>query len=201
MLILILLKTPNLSMIVDDVPRAPPGAANRLTLQHLFEIPHGLTVQHAPNNSDARKPQDLSQWPTDLIIDFLYGTAALKKWGTQVTINSFTKMMKDTYYTEQSREEKARKAQATKLDISRQDRTARRLRRTAKASGSRAVAEGEDEPERNWEDMMDIVKVFWSQPPVSGTKPSSQDVNRERAEAWDMSITLHLFVLGTTVQL
>jgi hypothetical protein len=182
-LIPILLKTPNLSMTVNDVPRAPAGAATRLTLQHLFEIPHGITLRYAPNNTDARQPQDLSQWPTDLIVDFVYGTAVLKKWGTRTTIDLLTKMMKDKYYTGQIREEKARNAQAAQLQMSRQDRGARLLRRT-EASGSGAVADGEDEPERNWEDMMDIVNVFWSQPPMSGTRPSPQDVNRERVEAW-----------------
>jgi len=170
-------------MTVNDVPGAPAGAATRLTLQHLFEIPDGITLQNAPNNSDARKPQDLSQWPTDLIVDFVYGTAALKKWGTRTTTDSLTKMMKDTYYTGQRREEKARNAQAAKLKMSRQDRKARVLRQT-EASGSGAVADREDEPERNWEGMMDIVNVFWSQPPMSGTRPSPQDVNRERVEAW-----------------
>jgi hypothetical protein len=92
-------------------------------------------------------------------------------------------MMKDTYYTGQSCAEKARNAQAAKPNMTTQNHKARLLRRT-EASGSGAVADGEDEPERNWEDMMDIVNVFWSQPPMSGTRPSPQDVNRERVEAW-----------------
>jgi len=96
MLILIFLKTPNFAMSVIDVPCAPPAVTSRLTLQHLFEIPSGTTLQHAPNNTDARKPQGLSQWPTGLIIDFVYGTAALKNWGANASFDMLTKLMKDT---------------------------------------------------------------------------------------------------------
>lgn len=184
MLILIIGKTPNLSMTVNDVPLAPPEAATRLTLQHLFKLPPGITSQHAPNNSDARKPQDLSQWPTDLIVDFIYGAAAFKKWGTQAAIQLFIKKMKDTYYTGKVRKEKARKAPVAKVEMSKRDRDARLSNRTTRASGSGAEPEGEGEPERNWEEMMDIVHYFWSQPPASGTKSSLQDVNKERVEAW-----------------
>ena len=63
------------------------------------------------------------------------------------------------------------------------DRKARLSKRT-EASESGAVADGEDESERNFQDMMDIVKFLWSQPPMSGTRPSPLDVSREKVEAW-----------------
>jgi hypothetical protein len=50
-------------------------------------------------------------------------------------------MMNDTYY----QQEKSQKAKAGKVEMLRQDL----LRQTTKASGAGAVAEGEDDPERN----------------------------------------------------
>jgi len=54
---------------------------------------HGNTISRSCNLQ-----ADLLQWPTDFIINFLYGTAALNKWDIQATIGTFTKMMRNTYY-------------------------------------------------------------------------------------------------------
>jgi hypothetical protein len=182
-LILILFKTPNFAMTVNDVPRDPPVAVQqRLTLQHLIELPAGLTVQYAPNNTDARLPQDRSQWPTDLIIDFLYGSAALKKWGMKASVAKLTKIVNDVYYSRKDQDEITQEAKQDKLKMSRRDRHSGRK---AKASGSGAVVE-EEEEERNWEDIMDIVHAFWLGPQSSETQFSRRlhDTRREKVEAW-----------------
>ncbi|KIM73823.1 hypothetical protein PILCRDRAFT_719149 [Piloderma croceum F 1598] len=105
--------------------------------------------------------------------------------------------MKDTYYTGQSREKKARNAQAAQLNMSKQNRKARRLRRT-EASGSGAVADGEDEPERNREDMLDIVNVFWSQPPMSGTSRHRMSTEKGLRRGWRNECYITFVCLGAT---
>ena len=44
---------------------------------------------------------------------------------------------------------------------------------------------GEEEPERSWDGVMDIVKALWCGPPASrALPPSLQDVSRAKVEAW-----------------
>jgi hypothetical protein len=142
-------------------------------------------VQYVPNNTDARLPQDRSQWPTDLIIDFLYGSAALKKWGMKASIAKLTKIVNDVYYSRKGQDEITREAKQDKLKMSRRDREKRHLGGKAKASGSGAVVE-EEEEERNWEDIMDIVHAFWLGPQLPETQLSRRlhDASREKVEVW-----------------
>jgi hypothetical protein len=174
-------------MSTDDVPQSSPAVQSRLTLQHFFEISSNITLQHAPNNTDARLPTDLSQWPPAIIVDFMYGAAALQKWGLKAGIDKLRKIMKETYYFQEVRDETARKATAAKAQESVEARAGRASRR-AGASGSGAAAGGVVEQEMNRNDMMDIVMGLWLQHPMSGTQPPSlpcpEDVSREKVAAW-----------------
>jgi len=168
-------------MSTDDVPQSSPVVQSCLTLQHFFEISSNITLQHAPNNKDARLPTDLSQWLAAIIVDFMYGAAALQKWGLKAGIDKLRKITKETY------DETTRKATASKAQESVQARAGRASRR-AGASGSGAVAGGAVEQEMNRNDMMDIVMGLWLQHPKSGTQPPSlpcpEDVSREKVAAW-----------------
>jgi hypothetical protein len=97
-------------------------------------------------------------------------------------IDMLTKMMKDVYYTQQGQDEIA-----AKIEKSRRDREMRLLRRTTGASGSGVVG-GEEEPERSFDDVMDIVHFLWCQSPAFRTQPPSpprmEDVGREKVEEW-----------------
>ena len=172
-------------MSTDDVPQSSPAVQSRLTLQHFFEILSNITLQHAPNNKDARLPTDLSQWPPAIIIDFMYGAAALRKWGLKAGIDKLRKITKETYYFQ---DVPARKATAAKVQESVQAHAARASKR-AEASGSGAAAGGEEEQEMNRNDMMDIVVgLLWLQQPMSRTQPPSlpcpEDVSTEKVAAW-----------------
>src|ERR1700676_1510875 len=168
-------------MSTDDVPQSSPAVQSRLTLQHFFEILSNITLQHAPNNKDARLPTDLSQWPPAIIIDFMYGAAALRKWGLKAGIDKLRKITKETYYFQ---DVPARKATAAKTQASVQARAIRASRR----AGASGAAAGGAEEEMNRNDMMDIVMGLWLQHPMSGTQPPSlpcpEDVSREKVAAW-----------------
>lgn len=97
------LKTPNFGLTVDDIPHAgaPEGAfeegaageenaadeegpASRLTLHHLNIPQLGLIIPGlAPHNSDARQPQDTSEWPP---VDLFYAAAAMNAWSPEAFI-------------------------------------------------------------------------------------------------------------------
>jgi hypothetical protein len=172
-------------MLTDDVPQSSPAVQSLLTLQHFFKILSDITLQHARNNKDARLLIDLSQWPPAIIIDFVYGAAALGKW--PASINS-RKTTKETYRFQEVRDETARKATAAKAQESVQAHAAQASKR-AEASGSEAAAGGEEEQEMNQNDMMDIVVGLpWLQQPMSRTQPPSlpcpEDVSTEKVAAW-----------------
>jgi hypothetical protein len=83
-------------LTVDVIPYHPARQENeasltsRLTLHHLVDsrLGHVLPI-FAPNNSDARQPEDTSEWPPAIILDLFYGSAALQAWGP---------LPKDAYY-------------------------------------------------------------------------------------------------------
>lgn len=181
------IRTPNFAMSTDDVPQSSPAVESRLTLQHFFEILSDITLQYAPNNKDARLPTDLSQWPPAIIVDFMYGAAALKKWGLKAGIDKLRKITEETYYSQKVRDEATHQATAAKAQESVQARATRASRR-AGASGSGTAAGGPEEQEMNRNDMLDVVMGLWLQHPISGTQPPSlprpEDVSSEKVAAW-----------------
>ncbi|KAI9568598.1 hypothetical protein HD554DRAFT_2191442 [Boletus coccyginus] len=96
------LKTPNFALTVDDIPyHQPPDAgspANRLTLQHISSSPPPTLFHVGPHNSDARQPQDISQWPPAIITDLSYASTALRAWGTKDFIEYIRENSMDSYY-------------------------------------------------------------------------------------------------------
>ncbi|KIK06019.1 hypothetical protein K443DRAFT_307295 [Laccaria amethystina LaAM-08-1] len=78
------LETPNFGLAVDDIPHHPPiaadeeGPASRLTLHHFNLAKLGRLIPGiTPHNSDARQPQDTSQWPPAVITNLFYAAAAM----------------------------------------------------------------------------------------------------------------------------
>ena len=52
----------------------------------------------APHNSDARQPQDTSEWPSAIIVDLFYAAAALNAWSPKPFIKYIRKQSKIAYY-------------------------------------------------------------------------------------------------------
>ncbi|KAF8313384.1 hypothetical protein F5887DRAFT_1237316 [Amanita rubescens] len=82
------LKTPNFALDVDDIPyesedQDQESPASRLTLHHFVnERQLGPVITAwAGHNSDARQPQDTSEWPPAIVVDLFYAAAALNAWG------------------------------------------------------------------------------------------------------------------------
>lgn len=77
-------QTPNFALNPEDVPRVEDGPmpSSRITLQHLepptgvFPIPARDAVFGAPQLRDENAP------PPAILLDFMYGVAAYKRWGT-----------------------------------------------------------------------------------------------------------------------
>ena len=96
-------QTPNFALTVDDIPyRQPPNAgslANRLTLQHIQPSPFGpMLSRFGSHNSDARQPQDISQWPLAVIVDLSYAAIALRAWGPKTFFEYVRANSRDYYY-------------------------------------------------------------------------------------------------------
>ncbi|KAF9508797.1 hypothetical protein BS47DRAFT_1350045 [Hydnum rufescens UP504] len=100
------LKTPNFALTVDDIPSTPPRQAgmatpaSRSTLHHFLDVSTlSAQIHHfSPNNTDARHPQNMDQWPPALILDYVHGVAILKAWGRQDFVNYTQAQTKAAYY-------------------------------------------------------------------------------------------------------
>jgi hypothetical protein len=103
-------------MNINHIPQSPqpvPSSPKRLTLQHFVTISSTLVQRDARHNQDARPPADWSTWPPPIILDVLYGNAALKRWATQTTIDLIHRWTKDNYYMQQALEQGVAKAKAS----------------------------------------------------------------------------------------
>ncbi|PVF97564.1 hypothetical protein CPB86DRAFT_815432 [Serendipita vermifera] len=106
------LKTPNFAMSPEDVPRVqgytlfraghiPPHLPARWTLQYFGE---DITVSHLQEsigihqNSDIFPPEVLTEWPTDLIFDLLYGYMILHEWGCKEAMELIHRINLDHYH-------------------------------------------------------------------------------------------------------
>ncbi|KAI9568219.1 hypothetical protein HD554DRAFT_2314329 [Boletus coccyginus] len=97
------LKTPNFALTIDDIPCHQPsnaGSPNCLTLQHIQPSQSVIAVlpSSCPHNTDARQPQDTSQWPPTIIVDLAYAAAALQAWGSEAFIEDVQANSRDAYY-------------------------------------------------------------------------------------------------------
>jgi len=183
-------KTPNFAMDMNHVPQSPqpvPGSPKRLTLQHFVAVSSTLVQRDARNNQDARPPADWSTWPPPIILDVLYGNAALKRWATQITIDLIHRWTKDNYYMQQALEQEAAKAKASRAA----EQVDERLDRAEKRAKRDSAARGGQE-EVGCGDMFDVL-LFFSH--LSGRRhaleskspspqPSPEDVSRAKVNQW-----------------
>jgi hypothetical protein len=162
---------------LDDVPyHAPPeespprrltskccNVSHRLTLQHFDEVGHSLNLT-APHNSDARRPDDTSEWPPDLIFDFFYGCAAVKAWGRNLFIMRVRKSVTDRYH------DNADPEVPDVGELGDDTSHTRRIREQADARNERAdfrkrkrLSQVASNPaESGLDDMMDVVMTLWT---------------------------------------
>ncbi|KIK04236.1 hypothetical protein K443DRAFT_4711 [Laccaria amethystina LaAM-08-1] len=99
------LKTSDFGLTVDDIPYNLPnaaGPASRLTLHHFADLPQpgSLIPNIAPHNSDARQPQDTSEWPPAVIVDLFYAAAAMNVWSPKSFIKYVREESSDAYCPE-----------------------------------------------------------------------------------------------------
>jgi hypothetical protein len=100
------MQTPNFALSVDDIPYQPPKdpdqerPASHLTLHHFVDLPQlGPWIPGmAPQNCDARQPQDTSEWPPAIIVDLFYAAAALNAWSPKPFIKYVREQSRDAYY-------------------------------------------------------------------------------------------------------
>ena len=91
-------------MNVDDVPFNQPrrngeeSPACRITLYHFIDAIGVVMNQLAPNNSEARLPQDTTYWPPAVILDQVYAAAVMQAWDDKTFLKYGRKRSKDNYY-------------------------------------------------------------------------------------------------------
>jgi len=176
--------TPNFAMDTNHVPQRTTRSSRskRLTLQHFVTVSSSLVRRLAQNNQDARPFANWSTWPPPVILDVLYGNAAMKRWATQTTIDLIDKWTKDKYYKQQNMEQE--NAQATAAHTTKQ--VAERLQRAKERAKRRGGQEKMD--------MLDVILYlsqlsgprYFSEPtsPSESSQPSPEDVSREKVEQW-----------------
>ena len=147
-------------MSVNDIPyHQPPNAgspASRFTLQYIQPSRVG-TVLHevCPHNSDARQPQDTSQWPPAIIVDLTYAAALLKAWSPKTFIKYVKENSQDSYYGggEEEEEEKEEKELQTDCAIQYERQSAKK----------KQVVDPADQPTGEDMDIFDVVLALWMQ--------------------------------------
>lgn len=92
----------NTSLATEDTPY-PGHSASRLTLQYFPQKDGSVETTsilslHAPHNSDAYQPQDISEWPPNMLLDITYAAAALHAWGSEDFIRYVQSETQDIYY-------------------------------------------------------------------------------------------------------
>jgi hypothetical protein len=93
-------------LTVDDIPYHPlkeadqESPASRLTLHYFVNLPQlGPWIPNiAPQNSDARQPQDTSEWPPAIIVDLFYAVAAINAWSPKPFIKYVREQSRNAYY-------------------------------------------------------------------------------------------------------
>jgi hypothetical protein len=152
---------------IHGPPRVSPG---RFILQHLAPQEDAIE-QIFPHNQDARLPADMSQFPPPVIIDMLYGCAALSQWGIPQTIKAIDLLAKPSF-------DIAKAARSPRPSIE-----APRPKRAKKQAGRHC-----DQSERpiTMDKAMDLISILWSRscPQPQEEPPPTQDMCRDRVNAW-----------------
>ena len=146
---------------MEDVPQEVPNrdenapiqstdGRERYTLQ-LFPNPSFMTRSNVHHNSDAFFSENAVDKPSPLLLDFWYGSVAMKTWG-QSTMQVFQDITDNIYYPEHgdSRdkdgdEDSEEKQWSLEKNIKKKEREERRLRRNAnKETREFSIAEAGD---------------------------------------------------------
>ena len=145
---------------MEDVPLEDPDRTDglrstdeteRYTIQ-LFPGVSAVTQRLVRHNTDALFPESTVDKPSPLLLDFWYGSVAMKTWG-QSTMQVFQDMTDNIYYPEHGDnrdkdgdEDRDEKQRSLKKNSKKQNREKeeRRLRRNAKEAGKMSMAEAGD---------------------------------------------------------
>lgn len=173
-------------MEIDHVPQSPrpvTGDGKRLTLQHFVTVSSSVLQRSAQNNQDARPPANWSTWPPPIILDILYGNAALKRWATQTTIDLIHSWTNDNYYIQPAPEQEIADEEATRVAKQVEERLKRVEKRAKRDSKAEEMSHG---------DMLDVL-LFLSllsgphhslEPNLPPLQPNPEDVSRTKVERW-----------------
>jgi len=183
------LKTPNFALTVNDVPYHPPkeadeeSPASRLTLHYFVDLPLlGVTIPNiAPHNSDARQPQDTSEWPPAIIVDLFYAVAAINAWSPKPFIKYVREQSRDAYYNDDDNgdndnDNASDSSGSSRVDAQMGDQTTGQSGSGRYALRSRNKTSNIPPKERRLADLMDGVSALWMRSSRVG-KPKPEDVH------------------------
>ena len=163
------------------------GSEKHLTLQHFVTVSSSVLQRSARNNQDARPPADWSTWPPPVILDVLYGNAALKRWATQTTIDLIHSWTKDNYYIQPAQEQETAETEVTRVA----KQVEECLKQAEKQTKSDSNAEGKQK-EMSCGDMFDVLLFFLHlsgpqhslEPNSPPSQPNPEDASRRKVERW-----------------
>lgn len=97
-------------MATSDVPAvsSDPGLTareSRITMQYFTAHWKAVELRAAPHNSDARLSLQSQDFPTTLLLDYVYGCAALKKWANHDFYESLKTLARDDFYNNEASED------------------------------------------------------------------------------------------------
>ena len=152
---------------MDDIPyqqQPQTGSpASRFTLQYIQPSQLGAIIPtHAPNNSDARQPEDISQWPDAITVDLCYAGAALRAWGPAAFIDRIRAKSKNSYYDYEGGDEEG-------PHTSRQPTPRYKTQSVTRAQAINPA------DERTMGDMLDVVLALWRRPAREGKRKPPGD--------------------------
>jgi hypothetical protein len=177
-------------MGVDDIPYTGTTAnipSSRVTLQY-FNVEDPCVLSVVPNNSDARLPQDISNWPPPLILDFFYACAAVNAWSSD-GFKNFVKQSTSDYYD--NAEVKFSGVNREGEDQQEEDVSQRMPKHRTSKRGSKRKRGSDDKCKGNsLIEAMDIVNRLWTQTRKRQLEqgvvhvPSANHSSQERVERW-----------------
>ena len=90
-------QTPNFAMVPDDVPRVEQGPIphHRITLQYM-DLPKGFDSV-LPRDIGADWSHDEVPFPLNILLDFMYGAAIVKRWMCDDLGEMLQKRFEDTF--------------------------------------------------------------------------------------------------------
>src|ERR1700722_10428371 len=155
-------------MDVSDVPYRGPGEepVHRTTMQFMGDDFDSIFLAGMSNNSDARQPEDLDDWPPAVLLDFSYGCAALIQWSPKSFQKFIWEENEKTYYGQgpSASNDENLTGGGEGVDNSTDARTERRLKK-------QRIREGETE-QVSLSEAMDFVVGLWRQ--TAGSSQSAQ---------------------------